>query len=255
MIGLRFFVCMCGIAAAAVLISEVRPALARLDLFRVRQIRVEGVRHLDPEAVIAAAAVPAGASLWDEADPWVEALRRHPLIRDAQVRRRLPHTLVLHITERAPVALVPTPRLQPVDAEGVILPLDPARTALDLPIIRPPEARGTALGRRASAGVRTLAAEIERLKEMAPALVVTVSDLALDGGGNVSARLIDPPVELRYRPPLDARRLGHGLLVLRDAAARREDAVPATIDLRFADQVVVRYGVPSSPSPPLPNGS
>ncbi|MBI4539665.1 MAG: FtsQ-type POTRA domain-containing protein [Gemmatimonadetes bacterium] len=242
MIGVRFFVSLCCVAAGALLASEVRPRLARLDLFRVQQIRVEGARYVHPATVLAQAGVPMRPNLWADPEPWVEALRAHPMIRDARVRRRLPSTLVLEIEERRPVALLATPVLRAVDADGMILPVDPGERALDLPVIRPTAGRRPAVGRRTSAEVRTLVTELERLKEMAPAFLSTVSDLALGPGKDVSVRLTDPPVELRYRPPLDPRWLRDALLVLRDAGNRRADSVPAIIDLRFADQVVVRYG-------------
>lgn len=252
MIGLRAFVSLCGVAATALVAWKAPSALEHLDLFRVREIRVAGTRYLAADQVIAAAAVPPGASLWSDPTPWEEALRRHPLVRDARVRRRFPHTLVVQIVERRPVALLATPVLWPVDGDGAILPLDPAAMALDLPVIRPPQTGAAIPGRRAGAEIRALAAELERLQEVAPAFLATVSDLGLDGGHDIAIRLLDPPVELRYRPPLDPRRLRDGLTALRDAAARRADAVPAVIDLRFADQVIVRYApLPARPA----NGS
>lgn len=247
MIGLRFFVSMCCVAGTALVASEAPSALERLALFRVREIRVEGTRHLSADQVLALAAVPPGASLWSERSPWEEALRRHPLVREARIRRRFPHTLVVQIVERRPVALLATPVLQPVDGDAVILPLDPAGTGLDLPVIRPPEAAPPLTGRRAGAEIRALTAELERLRDLAPAFLATVSDLRLAGGRDIAMRLLDPPIELLYRPPLDPRRLRDGLAVLRDAAARRADAVPAVIDLRFADQVIVRYAPLTAP--------
>ncbi|MBI4520579.1 MAG: FtsQ-type POTRA domain-containing protein [Gemmatimonadetes bacterium] len=241
MIGLRFFLCACALAITALLVSQAAPLLARLDLFRIREIRVEGVRTLEAGTVIARAAIPADASLWDDPERWEEVLEAHPMLREARIRRRFPHTFVIEVVERSPVALLATPLLRPVDAEGVILPLDPAERALDLPVIRPPAGRVGAVGQRATAAVRALVAELERLAETSPTFLSTISDLALDEGGNVSARLIDPPIEFSYDPPLDPQRLRVGLLVLRDASARQADSVPVALDLRFADQVVVRY--------------
>ena len=201
----------------------------------------DGARLLDPGDVIARAAIPPVASVWDDRERWEEVLRTHPMIRDARIRRRFPSTLIIEVEERTPVALVATPVLRPVDAQGVILPLDPTEQALDLPVIRPTHSQAAAAGRLAGGGVRALVAELEQLKAISPTFLSTISDLALDAGGNVSARLIDPPIEFSYDPPLDPQRLRDGLLILSDAAARRTDSVPVALDLRFADQVVVRY--------------
>ena len=42
-----------------------------------------------------------------------------------RVERRLPNRLRVEIEERRPVALAATPTLEPVDGEGVRLPIDP----------------------------------------------------------------------------------------------------------------------------------
>src|SRR6185436_6494915 len=99
--------------------------LAHLDFFRVRRIELQGASHLSVEEAEEAVAIPQGSSVWDDPSEWEARLARHPLVREAHVERRLPRTLVLVVTERDPVALLPTPMLVPVDAEGRVLPLDP----------------------------------------------------------------------------------------------------------------------------------
>ena len=121
--------------------------LDEMDWFRVRSLRVGGLRYLSAAEVELAAAVPKDANLWDDTGPVAARLRAHPLIRAVEVTRRLPGTLVVQVEERVPVGLVPTPTLQPVDKDGHRLPLDPSRHPLDLPVIRP--------GRRAVQQVRS----------------------------------------------------------------------------------------------------
>ena len=111
-------------------------ALARVDWFRVRSVRVEGVRYLTAPEVEQAAAVPSEANLWDDVAPVAERVRALTLVKDVHVSRRIPGTLVLRIEERQPVALLPTPTLEPVDLDGRRLPLDPALHRLDLPVVR-----------------------------------------------------------------------------------------------------------------------
>src|SRR5687767_13404311 len=92
--------------------------LAEVDWFRVRAVRVEGVRNLSAEEVGQIAAVPADANLWDDLEPVAARVRAHALVRDVSVVRRLPATLVVRVTEREPVALLPTPTLELVDRDG-----------------------------------------------------------------------------------------------------------------------------------------
>ena len=79
-------------------------ALADVEWFRVRRLRVEGVRYLEAEEVERVAAVPATANLWDDPAPVAARVRRHPLVRDARVRRRPPGTWIVRVEEREPVA-------------------------------------------------------------------------------------------------------------------------------------------------------
>src|SRR5687767_11927888 len=69
--------------------------LAEIDWFRVRAVRVEGVRNLTAEEVERLAAVPATANLWDDPTPVAARVRAHPLVREVTVSRRFPHTLRL----------------------------------------------------------------------------------------------------------------------------------------------------------------
>jgi hypothetical protein len=56
----------------------------------------------------------------------------------------------------------------------------------------------------------------------------------------VRARWSNPPVEFLLRPDTPPRRLREGLAALADALGRDPGHPPDVIDLRYADQVVVR---------------
>ena len=145
---------------------------------------------------------------------------------------------MLRIRERSPVALVPSPVLEPVDPTGVRLPIDPAAHRLDLPVIRPWDGRnGEDL---TPEQLRDLAQEVERLANADPQFFGILSDVSRDARGDVVVRAGTPEVVFRYRPPLAAQRLKEGLLVLDDVMGR-SDEPPHTIDLRYLDQVVVRF--------------
>lgn len=234
--GIRFVVvlALAGLLAAGA--SRVPRLLSEIEIFEVRELRLEGERYLTMDEAVRWAAVPSGASVWDEPGRWERSLRAHPMVRDARIERELPHTLVLTVEEREPVALVPTPTLEPVDAEGRSLPLDPARHRMDLPLIRPHRLHD---GRRLTPGERReVAAEIARLSEIDPRFMASVSDVAVGARDHLVVRLADPGVEVRYRPPLTSRRLHRGLQALADARSR-ERRTPRSVDLRYDDQVVV----------------
>ena len=219
--------------------GDVPEAVVEHPFFHVDDVEVRGLRFMSEQAVVALLDLEPETSVWSDEGVWIDRLLAHPLLKHADVARRPPDGLLVRVVERTPIALAPTPTLEPIDAEGVRLPLDPAEFRLDLPVIQtrrmPP-----AGSRLVPEDVRLLAAEVEHLMAADTAFLQLVSSVAWDGGGAVVARWTDPPVSFllpRHAPPA---RLREGLGALADAVAKFPDRPPQAIDLRYADQVVVR---------------
>lgn len=226
------------------------PMLRQLPGFGVARAEVSGTRLLAPHEVLAASGIRMGASVWTDPAAWEAALRRNPVIAHAEVTRDLPHTLRVRVTEKRPVALVEGRTLQPVTAEGEILPVDPARVPLDLPLLR----AGLAAGedrRITSATVRTALAETGRIAELDPALAARISEVRASVGGMLRLTLTAPHAEVVLPAGADSQRLRQLRATVEDVERRmaRDSTVrgtPARIDARFQDQVVVR--LPAAPS-------
>lgn len=213
------------------------PVLGRMSAFRVEGVEVTGNRYLPADSVVARAAVPDSASVWHDPEPWLERVRTHPLVREASVRRSGLDRLEFRIVEVEPVALAVTPTLVPVDAEGRILPLDPARAGLDLPILGTRPETGD--DRITDAETRRLLDLVVRLRESEPAFVETASEFAPGPGGSVEVRLVaDGACEkilLPAQDPLD------GLRRVEMALGDHGGEPPvASADARFEGQVVLR---------------
>ncbi len=86
-----------------------------------------------------------------------------------------------------------------------------------------------------------MALETARLQEIDPEFMARVSELSLDSEGAVIARVSDPRLDVRFTPPITPARLRQGLEALADALDRA-GFDPRSVDLRFAEQVVVRSG-------------
>ena len=84
-------------------------------------------------------------------------------------------------------------------------------------------------------------AQIARLAQGDPAFHAKISDVTLFPGGDLRARIPDPSVTLRFVPGLSSGRLHTGLRVLADALGRFEGGDVTDLDLRYEDQVVVRF--------------
>jgi cell division septal protein FtsQ len=223
---------------------KVMETLGDLKLFHVVEVTVEGNRYLTSDEVVDLASILPEASIWDEKDPIVSRILEHPTVLSARVKRRIPGRLILDLTEREPVALLPDPVLAPVDVEGRILPIDPVKHRLDLPLMHPVRegARSEEMHLTPSQ-IRSLASELGRVGEMDPDVLASVSEVSMDVWGDLSLFLDDPRVVLQYHPPLTDRVLRDGLVVLADALRRHPDRRITAVDLRFADQVVVRSTV------------
>jgi hypothetical protein len=233
------FVLALAVAVGGV-VSRIPKALAEVEAFRVTEIRLRGARFLTEEEAVKTLALAANASVWDDTGILETRLEEHPLVRKATIHRRFPNALLLKVVEEEPVALFPTPTLEPVDVAGRILPIDPAFHKLDLPIMGGAGRDGP--GALDPAGRRVLAEEISRLAQGDPEFQARISDFALNARGDVSARISDPPVTILFRPGLPSGRIQTGLRVLADAQSRFGERGVADLDLRFDDQVVVRLG-------------
>ena len=134
----------------------------------------------------------------------------------------------------APVGLVASPLVVAVDRRGNVLPVDPADPVLDLPVLRVLTPRAQALW-----GLRVLARDVGHMAEMAPEVFAVISEARIDDR-EVALLLGDSQVRVRYLPPVTEMRLRDAIIALNDALERLEGGSPREIDLRFADQVVVR---------------
>jgi hypothetical protein len=222
--------------SAALSVAWLPDALAELDVFRATEYNVEGTRHLDGEQVLAAAAISPFMSVFDDLTLIEQRLEQHPLIRRARLTTELPRTLVLTIEERVPVGFVASPVLEPVDRDGRILPLDPVEHRLDLPVLF----RAGEDAALSPSQMRVLAMEVDRLAADDPTFLAAVSEMTIDDRGDATA-LVSGDLLFRFRPPLSHRRLRDGLRVLEDAVLLRPDQRAAVLDLRFEDQIVIRY--------------
>lgn len=217
--------------------------LRRIDWFAADRVEVNGARLLAPHEVLAASGIRIGVNVWEDPAAWEAALRRHPVIAEARVTRELPSTLRIRIVEKMPAALVQAGTLRAATAEGDLLPVDPARAAVDLPVL-PGPARADARGRVGDADVRAALAEVGRLTSLEPALMARVSEVRPAGRGQLRLVLGRPAMDVVLREGMDAPALLRLRAALdevgRRAAADTTRRGRTQVDARFDDQVVVR---------------
>lgn len=227
-----------------------REWVEQIPYFHVTEVTLEGLVRMPEATLFALLDLELNRSVFSDLSPLEDRLLQSPLLASVQVTRRPPRRIDIRVEERTPVAFVPLPHLVAVDVEGVLLPsLDPRRHQLDLPVILS-QIPGRGDGALSAMERRTLASELVRLQRLEPRLAHAISEVGMDARGDLWVSLSLPDTRLVFRPPLTAARLREAVLVLADVLERQAGVPPAELDLRFADQIVVRNapGLRASPS-------
>ena len=220
----------------------VRSAARQMAFFRVRSVEVRGVRYLQPREVLARLKVDTLMSLWDDLEPLRERVRHHPQVTDVTITRRLPGTLVVTVPENQPVALVQSSAgLVPYDSVGHVLPIDPARTNLDLPIVATSDPVLLKLVGAIRYTVPRVFSRIEEVRRTGrDEIVLTLSRGQAQRTRAVGDTTASYAGTVRVRIPLglSVERLADIFPVENDLARRQVHV--GELDLRYRDQVIAR---------------
>jgi cell division protein FtsQ len=214
-----------GIAALLVVGSPFWGPLVmrRMAFFHVKRIEILGARYVAPSDILARLHVDTLASVWDATSPLAARVMAHPEVERAVVRRKLPGTLVIEVIERVPVALVPAAGgMRVYDERGVVLPIDPARVPVDVPV----------LAQRDTTLLRLLG----RMRTTMPVLYSRVSAMSVVGKDELLLELKSQPV--RAMRDVTLERLAEIEAVQADL--ERKQLRAAEIDVRYRDQVIAR---------------
>jgi cell division protein FtsQ len=218
----RVLAVVAAVAAVAALAAAAM-AIRSAAYFRVRAITVVGTHYLIARDVAARARLDTATSVWTALPPIAARLRGLPGVASVVVTRELPGTIVVRIVETAPVALAPTPQgLAAVDVGGHVLPLDPTRSDVDLPVVT-----------RADLQILRL---LDGVRTVAPALYARISSVRRDGPADLLVTTTDG--RLRLRASATPERVAEAVPVAADLA--RRGLAWTELDLRYRDQVVAR---------------
>jgi cell division protein FtsQ len=212
-----------GVAAAVLVVLLSPLVLRQLDYFRVRRVEVLGVHHIAPGALLERLGLDSTHTIWENLEPLANRVAEHPQVLSARLSRRLPGTLVLTVEENMPVALLNTAAgLEPLDRGAQVLPINPSRTPVDLPIV----------GKRDT----LVLALLDDLRGLYPDIFARNAEERWDEGGGLRVKLSGMIV----RAPADctAERFMEIIPVEQDLARRGRRA--SELDLRYRNQIVAR---------------
>ncbi|HAL56717.1 MAG TPA: hypothetical protein DCP63_09630 [Bacteroidetes bacterium] len=211
---------------------------------KVRRLTIEGNRIVETAEIMQLVKIEKNVQLQkvDLMEVRKDILSHH-FIKEAVVERDLPATLKIVITERIPMAIVNGTEILYLDEDGVVLPHSVSKELFDLPILT-----GIAGDLPLSAGSTLRNADVqEALQILAAAKLVSkelyllISEVRLRNGGDIilySAEWGIPIIFGRGEIPSKLVRLeAFWSTVVRDKGSEHLQYV----DLRFDDQVVVRW--------------
>jgi len=216
-----------------------------LSPFRVREVRVVGADVADPSVLVAEAGL-IGEELhyWSVLDPYVQRVRRDPLVESARFHRRFPRGLTLEIIERRPIALLALDRLTPIDSTGVVLPVNPFHAGWDAPVLKVDERTSASRvlkgGRVRDEVMVDAIAWLTEVGRRYPELAREISSLEIDAEGMLTLRLVHAAGEVLLARDTPVEKMGWVDEVLQDL--QKKGVTFTRLDLRFPDQIVVRKG-------------
>jgi len=222
---------------------------ANAHLLQVNRIVVHGNERLSKGEVLAVLSGLRGESLlWTDLEAWRRRLLSSPWVRDAALRRSLPATVDVVVSERQPIGIgrINGGDMYLVDERGVIIDqYGPQYADLDLPIIDGLAAvnqDGSLTDERRA----DLAARLMTALRAKPQVARRVSQIDVTDLHNASVILSGDPAVIQLGEDQFLPRL-QGYLELAPALRERVADIDY-VDLRFDDRIYVRPA--SAPSAP-----
>lgn len=227
-----------GVAAASL-----RANLWKNDL-RVREITVEGNTIVGADEIRMLANISPGVPLYG-VDLYAvrQRIEANSFIRSASVNRDVPERISITVEERIPVATIAAGELLHCDEEGVILPSVLSTNVFDLPVItgiRKPQA-AEAGSRASNPDVRSALAILLMARRVSDESYRRISEVSVGGDGEFMLYTAESGVPVLFGRGDDARKLVKLDAFWREFMEHHGADELAYVDLRFDDQVVVRW--------------
>lgn len=212
--------------------------LLRSPFFEVRSIQVEGNQLIDQAKIRSVSDIAPGANIFNvDLAAAAERIKLIPMVKDVQVTRSLPSTVVIGINERKPVGLLPTGEgFIEVDGEGVYLQKAGAG-APGLPVVTGISFNLPSPGDVVNA-VR-LGDALIVISGLSGETVANLSEVNVDDEGQIKLYTIEG-IQCRFGLAEDIQAKGDILTELLKELRAQQDHI-RYIDLSCADKPVVYY--------------
>lgn len=210
--------------------------------FNVREIEVSGCQTIDQKQIVQLSGLILGTNLMQiNADEAIRKIALHPVIKSVRIHRRIPHTILIEVEERTPVALVVgADSYLAVDNEGIYLRKgEDLLNELTLPVIS-----GLTIPENISPGANVttdgLTAALALLKQMDESFLKNVAEIKASSPYSLTFNMLQG-VEVRFGEPEDVERKLRLLQeLLFDNGQVINDQTVEYIDLRYNSLPVIK---------------
>ncbi len=229
-----------SIAALGYGVYRTSVVAAQAHVLMVDKIVVHGNERLSDAQVMTILAGLRGESLmWTDLEAWRERLMGSPWIRDAALRRSLPSTVEIVVTERTPVGIGRIDgELYLVDESGVIIDeYGPHFADFDLPIVDGLPT-GTGVGSVTDEARAALAAQVIAAVKAKPQISSRLSQVDVSDVHNAAVILTGDSARIQLGEDRFLVRL-QSYLDLAPTLRERVTEIDS-VDLRFDDRIYVR---------------
>lgn len=211
---------------------------------RVGSVVVLGTRILTPADVVTQAGVTRGEKLFAVDLGGVKRkIETHPFVRQATVQRDAPDRITILLEEREPIAAVMTNRLLYLDPEGFVLPAVASEHVFDLPVITGAiPAAECVPGKRITANTTREALEFLTLaKRVSDEMYHRISEVRVEDQRDMVLYTAEYGIPVIVGKGNSAEKLIRLEAFWKDIVSRQGAQGLQYVDLRFEDQVVVRW--------------
>jgi cell division protein FtsQ len=210
----------------------------------VRGVRIEGIRIVPSEDIFHLAAVPMEEQLYDVKLSEVrDRVRRNAFVKDVAVHRDPPDRILIQVEERVPQAVIAAGRMFYVDAEGMLMPVIRSESAFDLPVITgAAELQTCEIGKKLThPAIREALLLVMAAQQLDDALYRRISEVHIEPTGDLLLYTADGGVPVVVGRGDITTKLEKFDAFWTAVVTSRGAQTLTSVDLRFADQVVVRW--------------
>lgn len=232
-----------GMLIAATAVAAVWANLWKADL-RVGYVHVEGNTILTDKEILALANIAAGERLYSvDLQAAQKRVMQNAFVKSAAVTREAPDRISILVNERVPIAAVVMDKIEYLDADGVVLPPALSENVFDLPVITGEfQPADIVPGKKiVRTDVREALEILSVARQLSDELYRRISEVHTEPGKDLILYTAESGVPVVFGHGASAAKLvkfeGFWNEIVREYGAGKLGYV----DLRFEDQVVVRW--------------